>query len=132
MRRRADHYEQILLRAGKPLHYRKLAEGAVRLGYKGNPRQHQSVTNILVKDPRFVPIAQSGVWALTRWRGIERRTITEIAFREIKSAGRPLHEDKLYSSIAKKRRVKKGSIPQMLAQSSRFKKTGLKLWAIRE
>ena len=132
MMRRADHYEEILLRAGKPLHYRELARRAVPFGYRGNDKQHQSVTNILLPDPRFVAAAQAGYWALVRWHKVETRGIKEIAFDEIKRAGRPMKEKELFSLIAKRRPVKRRSIPRMLAKSSRFKKVGPKLWAICE
>ena len=130
MKRRADHYEQILRQAGRPLHYRELARRAVRYGYRGDPTKHQSVTNILVQDSRFVPIAQSGCWGLVGWKNIETRRIKEIAFDEITKAGRPLHEDKLYALIAKRRSVKRDSIQQMLGRSSQFKRVGSKLWTI--
>jgi len=132
MMRRADHYEEILLRADEPLHYREMARRAVPFGYKGNPTQHQSVTEILRQDPRFVPVGHSGFWALVRWRKVETRGIKEIAFDEIKRAGRPLHEDKLHLLIAKKRSVKRLSIRRMLALSSQFKRVGSKLWALNE
>lgn len=133
MMRRADHYEQILIRADKPLHYHEMGRRAVSFGYKRNPTQRESVTNILCQDPRFVPVAQSGFWALARWHNIETRTITEIAADEIKRAGRPLDESELHSSIAKRRPVQRRSIPRMLyAHSGVFKKVGPKLWTIYE
>ncbi len=132
MSRRADHYAEILRRAGKPLHYRELAHRALRFGYRGNDGQRQSVTNILVKDSRFAPVAQSGFWALATWRNLETRTITDIAFDEIKRAGQPLHEKKLYMLIRKRRSVKRRSVPRMLAQSRRFKSLGNNLWTICE
>ena len=128
MSRRADHYAEILRRAGKPLHYSELARRAVRFGYRGNDKHRQSVTNILVGDSRFVPMAQSGFWALATWRNLETRTITQIAFDEIQRARRPLDEKQLYALISRQRVVKKRSIPRMLAQSSRFKRMGNKLW----
>jgi hypothetical protein len=125
---RANQYQQILLRAGKPLHYRELARRAVRFGYKGNDKQHQSVANILVRDSRFVPVARSGRWALAGWRDVETRTITQIAFDEIKRVGRPLREAELCSSILEKRRVSRATLKRMLEQSRRFKRIGKKLW----
>src|SRR5204863_6685871 len=107
MRRRADDYEQILLRAGKPLHYRELARRAVQFGYK-----HKFVTNILVRDSRFAKVGHSGFWVLSTWRNFETRTITQIAFDEIERARCPLDESQLYALISKQRVVKKRSIPR--------------------
>ena len=128
MRHRADHYAEILRRSGKPLHYRELARRAKLFGYRVNDRKRQSVTNILVKDSRFAPVAQSGFWALATWPNLETRTITQIAFDEIQRARGPLDEKHLYALISRQRVVKKRSIPRMLTQSKCFKRVGYRLW----
>lgn len=132
MASRADQYEQILQRAGRPLHYRELAKRARRFGFTGNTNQHQSVTNILVADPRFIPVAHTGRWALAAWPNLETRTITEIMFEEISNAGRPLHEDELVVRVTKRRPAKRPSIPRMLAANDKFRKVEVKTWTINE
>jgi hypothetical protein len=75
---RADFYELVLRREGKPLHYRTLARHARDHGYRGSSYSTY-IAGILSPDQRFVRVSRSGFWALAEWGHLETRTISKIA-----------------------------------------------------
>jgi predicted DNA-binding protein YlxM (UPF0122 family) len=130
MMRRADQYHQILLQARNPLHYSELARRAVRYGYYGTGSA-RSIHIILQKDSRFASVGRSGYWALSAWRNLEVRSITQIAIDELQRAQCPLDESQLFALISKQKAVKKRTLRQLLEQSKCLKRVGSRLWTTR-
>jgi hypothetical protein len=127
----ANQYERLLREAGKPLHFKEIIDRTRRATCSGLI-QSRSVTNVLTEDPRFVAMAQSGFWALTEWRNIETRTITNIAADLIEKAGGPLDQDCLYTLIKARRPVARDSIRALLGRDARFRRTGVQMWSLVE
>ena len=73
--RAADRFERILRRAGKPMHFRKLATSQT---LEGGRTTQPAVVSKLYRDPRFVPIGRTGLWAMKAWN-LDTRSVTEIA-----------------------------------------------------
>ena len=116
---RADLYEFLLIRSGKPLHYRSLVRLARPYGYRGN-EMAESVANILTPDRRFVPVGHSGYWALAAWPKVETRSCVEIAHEILSGCRRPLTIRQLFHRIGAKRPLKRKSIRAMLSHSPDF------------
>jgi hypothetical protein len=73
--RTADRFERILRRAGKPMHFRKLATSQT---LEGGRTTELAAVGKLYRDPRFVPIARTGLWAMKAWN-LDTGSVTEIA-----------------------------------------------------
>lgn len=131
LKKGADHYERLLRQAGKPLHLKDIIRRARRPGRRHAFTQQEGVSNALSTDPRFVPVAQSGFWALVEWGHIETRTITDLAADLIKKLRCPIDQNRLYTLIKARRSVAKDSIRALLRSDSRFKRTGTNEWALR-
>ena len=127
--KRADFYESILRKAGRPLHYSVLATAAREQGYRGSTYPHY-IKSILWPDTRFAPVARSGYWALTEWEHVEVRTINQIAFDELANARRPLHEKEIFERVRSRRPVKRGSIRGAMVQNKRLKEIAPKMWTL--
>jgi hypothetical protein len=128
----ADHYERLLEKAGKPMHYREIASRARRKGYKVAFINGRAVTITMIRDPRFVPIARSGFWALASWPNIETRTIPDLASDLLRESGRPLHQDDLYAMMSSRRRLKRESVATLLSRDKRFRMVAPRVWALRQ
>lgn len=85
LKRRTDIYERILAEEGGPMHFKKIIEEAVQLV----PLRHRGLLRsraLLSSDPRFVALGRTGLWALSRWRGVETRSIVNCAEHALKRA----------------------------------------------
>lgn len=95
-----------------------------------SPMPHQ-IAVLMSVDPRFKPVGRSGYWALSKWKHVETRTISDIAVELMKLHGGPLKESELYRLIRARRPVSAGSIHALLSESPRFSRVAPSTWELR-
>lgn len=110
-----------IAKAGKPLHFREVAEVINKAGWSKKKAHPQTVHNELIKDKRFVLVGR-GLYALKEW-GYEPGAVRDVIVSVLKEARRPLSKDEIVASATKKRLVKVPTILLNLQNKSLFKKT---------
>lgn len=99
----------VLKTAGKPLHFREIAELIDTYGLQKKKHSHpQTVHNELIKDKRFVLVGR-GIYALSDW-GYKRGTVKEVITEILKSAGSPLTREEVLDRVLEIRQVKKSTV----------------------
>ena len=99
----------VLKTAGKPLHFREIAELIDTYGLQKKKHSHpQTVHNELIKDKRFVLVGR-GIYALSDW-GYKRGTVKEVITEILKSAGSPLSREEVLDRVLEIRQVKKSTV----------------------
>ncbi len=133
LRHPGDRYARILDKEGHPLHFRELAKkaGISTVEEERKARPFNRVTAVLTSDKRFVSIARSGLWGLSQWKGIEHRSITEIAFALLKENRRPMTEAELFAIIAKRRPCAFNWISTLLTADQRFERSAPRTWRLK-
>lgn len=114
-----DKAHLVLKEAGKPLHFRIIAEH-IDL-YKLNKRRThpQTVHNELIKDKNFVLVGR-GIYALATW-GYKRGTVRDVIEEILISSGKPLTREEILKKVLQVRHVKKSTI--VINVNNFFKKT---------
>lgn len=112
----------ILKRAGKPLHFRAVADAINASGFAGGVAHLQSVHNELIRDDRFVLVGR-GLYGLREW-GHEPGTVAEVAVRVLARAGRPLEKRALVEAVLKERLVKRNTVLLALQNRRLFRSLG--------
>lgn len=110
----------VLMKAGKPLHFREVAEGINRVGWSNKKAHPQTVHNELIKDLRFVLVGR-GLYALSEW-GYEPGAVREVLVSVLRSSGVLSRED-LMKKVLEKRFVKEATVLLNLQNKSLFKRT---------
>mgnify|MGYP001595451924 CR=1 FL=1 len=110
-----------IAKAGKPLHFRDVADVINKAGWSKKKAHPQTVHNELIKDKRFVLVGR-GLYALKEW-GYEPGSVRAVIVSVLKEARRPLNKDEIVVSATKKRLVKVPTILLNLQNKSLFKKT---------
>lgn len=122
--------ERLLRRERRPLHFSDLCAGVNRSARFQPPLSAKLVAVYLHRDPRFVPIAWSGSWALAEWPNVETRRITDVAEAILIAARRPLGDDALFQLIAERRPVGRKSVTPLLNRDKRFRRIPGGLWGL--
>ncbi len=125
----ADRCESVLRSRGEPMHFRDLASHLSHAQLSGEPKKFaHSVVQALSESPRFAAVGRTGFWALRDWHHAETRTIPNIAA-DLLTRG-PLTTDELFTSIARRRAARRGSVESLLRKDSRFIKPTSTSWAL--
>lgn len=99
----------VLKTAGKPLHFREIAELIDTYGLQKKKHSHpQTVHNELIKDKRFVLVGR-GIYALSDW-GYKRGTVKEVITEILKLAEKPLTREEVLDRVLEIRQVKKSTV----------------------
>lgn len=116
-----DKAHLVLYKAGKPMHFREVADAINKMSWGKKKAHPQTVHNELIKDKRFVLVGR-GLYALKEW-GYEPGTVRDIMLSVFKSAQRPLSRDEVIKLVLEKRFVKQPTILLNLQDKSLFKRT---------
>lgn len=110
----------VLLRSGKPMHFREVAASINQISWQKKKAHPQTVHNELIKDSRFVLVGR-GLYALGEW-GYESGTVRDVLVSVFKEAGKPLLRDEILKLISDKRIVKPPTVMLNLQNKSYFKR----------
>jgi hypothetical protein len=113
-----DYAYLIMRRAGRPMHFKEVAEEINKTF--GKKAHVATCHNELIKDARFVLVGR-GMYGLKDWGhtgGVVRDVITEV----LKEAGRPLPKDEIVKRVLAKRIVKPNTVLVNLQNSKYFRK----------
>ncbi|MBP9728347.1 MAG: hypothetical protein KBD27_03135 [Candidatus Moranbacteria bacterium] len=99
----------VLKTAGKPLHFREIANLIDSYGLQKKKQSHpQTVHNELIKDKRFVLVGR-GIYALSEW-GYKRGTVKEVIMDILRISGKPMTREEVLAEVLKIRQVKKSTV----------------------
>jgi DNA-directed RNA polymerase delta subunit len=126
-----DRCEAILRARGQPMHIQELTSVLRATAAERRGRTAQDTVGLLWPSARFVSIGKSGYWALREWKGIETRTIADVAADLLASIGKPLHVDELFALIEKRRPAARISMNTVLRQDPRFVRIGRATWTLK-
>ena len=115
-----DKAYAILARAGKPLHFREVANAITRSGWSAKKAHPQTVHNELIKDERFVLVGR-GLYALREW-GYEPGTVADVIASILRSSKKPLSRGEIAKRVLKARFVKENTILLNLQDKRRFRR----------
>jgi hypothetical protein len=118
----------ILTKAGKPMHFSKIADSIKDSSFKRKDVTTQAIHNELIKDGRFVLIGR-GIYALDSW-GFSRGTVADIIADVLKNSSEPLHRDEIVRRVLKSRQVKETTILLNLQSKSQFKRVAKATYTI--
>jgi hypothetical protein len=124
-------YEEILRKAGRPLHYKEifaLSEHVVRPGGK---LRATLVASRLSADPRFVPLGGSGFWALAEWPNIELRPVPDIVAAVLGATTASMTVEEVFRVVLAQRPVSRRTIEVTLSRDMRFKRGSQGGWTLR-
>lgn len=111
----------VLQKAGKPMHFREVANAINGMNWTKKPAHPQTVHNELIKAAdRFVLVGR-GLYALREW-GYTPGTVAEVMKEVIRDAGRPLERAEIVKRVLDKRFVKENTILLNLQNRSLFAK----------
>lgn len=110
----------VLSRAGKPLHFREVADHINRVGWTKKKAHPQTVHNELIKDQRFVLVGR-GLYGLKEW-GYEAGTVKDVLVSILQQAQKPLTKEELMKRVLEKRVVKENTILLNLQDRKKFKR----------
>jgi hypothetical protein len=113
-----DYAYLIMRRAGRPMHFKEVAQEINKTF--GKKAHVATCHNELIKDPRFVLVGR-GMYGLKDWGhtgGVVRDVITEV----LKESGRPLPKDEIVKRVLAKRIVKPNTVLVNLQNSKYFRK----------
>jgi DNA-directed RNA polymerase delta subunit len=114
------------------MHIQELTSALAATATERTGRTAQDTVGLLWPLPRFVAIGKSGYWALREWKGIETRTIADVAADLLASIGKPLHVDELFALIQKRRPAARISMNNVLRQDPRFVRVAPARWTLKK
>jgi DNA-directed RNA polymerase delta subunit len=109
----------ILKEAGKPLHFRDIAQQIDIYGLNKKKTHPQTVHNELIKDKNFILVGR-GIYALSKW-GYKKGTVRDVISEVLLQAGKPLEKEEILKKVLEMRHVKKSTI--IINLNNFFKKT---------
>lgn len=115
-----DKAYAVMVRSGKPLHFREVAQAITKSGWSSKRAHPQTVHNELIKDSRFVLVGR-GLYALKDW-GYEPGTVSDVITSVLKGAKRPLSKDEIVKRVKEARFVKENTILLNLQNRDLFKR----------
>lgn len=98
----------ILKEAGKPLHFREIAQKIDKHHLNKKKTHPQTVHNELIKDSNFVLVGR-GIYALSEW-GYQKGTVKDVIKEIISKSPKPLTRDEILKKVLEIRQVKKSTI----------------------
>ena len=116
-----DKAYAVILKTGKPMHFREVATAITRSGWSVKRAHPQTVHNELIKDPRFVLVGR-GLYGLAEW-GYAPGTVSDVIASLLKGAKRPLSKEEISTRVLEARLVKPNTVFLNLQNRELFKKT---------
>ncbi len=111
----------VLQKAGKPMHFRAVADAINRMKWMKRPAHPQTVHNELIKSgDRFVLVGR-GLYALREW-GYMPGTVAEVVKHVLEEAGEPLARDEVVKRVMDRRFVKENTILLNLQNKDLFQR----------
>jgi len=129
-RRIRDKIYLVLKEAGRPLHFKKIAESISDAGLSKKPVLARTVHNELIYDKRFVLVGR-GIYALSEW-GFKPGVVADVIKGILKRAGRPLKVSEIVEEVLKERQVKRNTIVANLQNRTLFKRVGKAMYGLAE
>lgn len=90
----------------------------------------RNITNQLAGDKRFVPVGNTGRWALSAWPQIDTNSIYELMEKGLREHNQPMTPDELYAYVSTRRAASKNTIRFYLNDKTRFTRVALNQWAL--
>ncbi len=115
-----DRAYLVLRKAGKPLHFKEIAQLINEMGLLERPAHVQTVHNELIKDSRFV-LTGRGTYALTSW-GYQPGTVEEVIERILRENNRPMTKEEILNAVLNQRQVRPATIILNLQRSPKTKR----------
>lgn len=109
----------VLKEAGKPLHFRMIAEHIDLYKLNKKKTHPQTVHNELIKDKNFVLVGR-GIYALAGW-GYKKGTVRDVIEDILAGSDKPLSREEIMKRVLEVRHVKKSTI--VINVNNFFKKT---------
>lgn len=97
----------VMKQAGRPLHFREVAEHINQHSFSSRTALAQTVHNELIKDKRFVLVGR-GLYALREW-GYEEGTVKDVIERILRRQG-PTDKERVIKAVLAERFVKASTI----------------------
>lgn len=116
-----DKAYAVLVRAGRPFHFREVARAIDEAHWSKRKTHPQTVHNELIKDKRFVLVGR-GLYALGEW-GYEPGVVRDVIVSVLKNAKRALTREEIIEATMQKRMVKMPTILLNLQNRSLFRRT---------
>ena len=111
----------ILQKAGKPMHFREIAD-AINQAFPGKVVLSRTVHNELIGDARFVLVGR-GIYGLKE-HGYQPGVVVDVIVKIMKQANRPLSTEEIIDAVLKDRQVKRNTVIANLQNKKMFKKIG--------
>lgn len=124
-----DKVYLVLRKAGKPMHFTKIAQNIGKVAPNPKKVTTQAVHNELIKDKRFVLIGR-GIYALAEW-GYQAGTVADIIEDVLKSES-PLSKDEIVRRVAKRRQVKTTTIVLNLQEKPQFERISKSIYRLKQ
>jgi hypothetical protein len=125
-----DKIYLIMKEAGRPLHFKQIAENISDAGLSKRPVLARTVHNELIYDNRFVLIGR-GIYALQEW-GYQPGVVADVIKKVLQKANKPLKTKEIIEEVLKERQVKRNTIVANLQNKMLFKKAGKALYTLAE
>jgi DNA-directed RNA polymerase delta subunit len=120
----------VLERAGKPLHYRKIAKQIKETNfYSDHNPTAATVHNEVILDDRFVLIGR-GIYGLKKW-GYRPGTVEDVIVSILKKHPKGLDRSKIVDKVLDQRKVAKNTILANLNRKSEFIKKEDQIYALK-
>ncbi len=120
-KRMNDKIYLVLRQAGKPLHFRQIADKINEVGFDHKKAHPATVHNELILDTKRYVLVGRGIYALKEW-GYKPGIVSDIIALVLKEAGRPLTKQEIIDLVKKQRMVKEATIVLALVNKGKFKK----------
>ena len=117
----------VLRRAGKPMHFKKLAGKILENKFDSKSVTTQAVHNELIRYDDFVLVGR-GIYALKEW-GFKDGTVKDVIASILKETG-PLPKSKIVDEVLRRRQVKVGTISLNLQKYPEFKRVGRAVYSL--
>lgn len=109
----------VLKEAGKPLHFKTIAQQIDKYQLNKKKTHPQTVHNELIKDSSFVLVGR-GMYALAQW-GYKKGTVKDVLIDILTKSQAPLTREQILEKVMEVRHVKKSTI--IINLNNFFKKT---------
>jgi DNA-directed RNA polymerase delta subunit len=110
----------IMLRQGRPMHFKEIADAINAAKFSSKQAHSQTVHNELIKDKRFVLVGR-GTYALAEW-GYKPGVVKDVLIDILKNAKKPLSKNEIIEKVQKIRMVKPNTIILNLNNKKYFRK----------
>lgn len=126
-----DRCEVFLRARGRPMHIQELTSALADTAPERKLRKAKDTVALIWPSSRFIAIGKSGYWALREWKGIETRTIADVAADLLGFIGKPVHENDLFKLIKKRRPLAQTSVSGLLREDPRFVRIARAGWTLK-